>query len=446
MINRIATILFALLLLMTCSKDNPINSAGDNDTPDNGNKKDTLPPVLIRQVDTTVSQPQQCVITVDATDDGHIELFYWDLNGDGTYDDSGADVTSHSFKSDIADTIEVYWGAKDTSDLMSCDSFAIAFNPLPSSFTMITPTETAQWSDENAREIAFEYIGVDPEAHHDTLSYKLWVSLDSSQWGELRYNGRETDCNISSLTENATYFWKVEVVDLWGGTLTETGSFKTPAINDNIEMIDIDGNTYKTVKIGNQIWTAENYKCTTYNTGKAMLHQTNQDNWTTTLAPAYCYYFNTKNFEGAEYGPLYNWYIIQDPHFAPEGWHVPTKAEWDTLQNYLITHGYNWDKSSVENRIGKSLASVSGWNSNAKEGKVGNDTTTNNSSGFNALPGGYRTDRGFWQAHGSGAYFWSSSEHSTKEAHASYLWFTYDELVRFTPNKKLGAHVRFVKD
>jgi len=77
--------------------------------------------------------------------------------------------------------------------------------------------------------------------------------------------------------------------------------------------------------------------------------------------------------------------------FAPEGWHVPTDAEWTTLEEHLIANGYNYDGTTTGNKIAKAMASTTGWISSTAPGVPGNNQSSNNSSGFNALPEGNRS-------------------------------------------------------
>ena len=91
---------------------------------------------------------------------------------------------------------------------------------------------------------------------------------------------------------------------------------------------------------------------------------------------------------------IYNWYAVAGIHdndpftsnkeFAPEGWHVPTDAEWTTLENYLIANGYNYDGNTTVNKLAKAMASKTGWYWHGTEGNVGYDQYLNNSSGFSA--------------------------------------------------------------
>jgi len=98
---------------------------------------------------------------------------------------------------------------------------------------------------------------------------------------------------------------------------------------------DIDGNVYKTVKIGSQWWTAENLKVTHYNNGDSLINETVIRTWYDLTVGAYCSYDHDSN-NAAIYGYLYNWYAVgDDRNLAPAGWHVPTDEEWKQLEMYF---------------------------------------------------------------------------------------------------------------
>ncbi len=225
---------------------------------------------------------------------------------------------------------------------------------------------------------------------YDTLTYTLCLSSDSSGWTE-KYSGRDTLYTVASFDTVTKYFWKLRVVDLYDDSLTKSGSFISPP---NTKIGDIDGNGYHIVKIGNQVWTVENLRTTRYNDGTAIPYVTDNSAWANLSTPGYCYYGNDSAANAVKYGALYNWHAVNTGKLAPEGWHVPTDAEWDTLQNYLIANGYNWDGTTTGNKIAKSMAAKTDWNSSSTAGAPGNDVQSNNSSGFSALPGGYRYNNG----------------------------------------------------
>jgi uncharacterized protein (TIGR02145 family) len=111
---------------------------------------------------------------------------------------------------------------------------------------------------------------------------------------------------------------------------------------------DIDGNVYKTVKIGNQIWMAENLRVSRYRNGDKIPNVTDDNEWSNQNTGAWCNYDNDSTYEVYE-GKLYNWHVVDDKRgLAPEGWHVPSEQEWDELA-YFIDDIYNKNRICLEN-------------------------------------------------------------------------------------------------
>jgi len=213
---------------------------------------------------------------------------------------------------------------------------------------------------------------------------------------------------------------------------------------------DQDGNTFEWINYGTQDWAIENAEVVTYRDGTAIPQVTDATEWSNLTTGAWCYYDNDPTK-----GKLYNWYAVagihdEDPNtpnktFAPEGWHVPTKAEWTTLENYLIANGYNYDGTTEGNKIAKAIASTTGWNSSAYTGAIGNDQSLNNISGFNAFPEGYRLNNATFANEGGFTEFWSSSEYELG-AWYLHLYFYGSNLSGNSDNKQAGFSVRFVRD
>ena len=189
----------------------------------------------------------------------------------------------------------------------------------------------------------------------------------------------------------------------------------------NFDVFDADGNGYNWIKIGNQSWLTENLKTTRYNNGDLIGTTTiiKQD-ISGELTPKYqwSYYGDESNVE--IYGRLYTWFAATDSRgVCPAGWHVSTDNDWTVLENYLISNGYNYDSTLVDNKIGKSLAAAKLWNSSNTEGAIGNSDyqAYRNKSGFTALPGGVRSSNGVYSDIGNGTSWWTSTE-----IDSSYVW------------------------
>ena len=171
------------------------------------------------------------------------------------------------------------------------------------------------------------------------------------------------------------------------------------------KVIDVDGNKYKTVKIGHQVWMAENLKVTHYRNDDAIPNVLDKYEWEESSIGAYCNYGNDEKYVSV-YGRLYNWDAVHDSRgLAPAGWHIPTDEEWKQLEVYLggisrqqadgfIHHGT--DEGGRLKEIG------------AEHWRSPNIGATNKSR-FSGIPGGYRATNGAFSDFGYLATFWSIS-------------------------------------
>ena len=251
--------------------------------------------------------------------------------------------------------------------------------------------------------------------------------------------------------QNATtYFFQLYINSSEGEYYSETFEYTTAPQDQN-------GNAIFSKTYGNQEWSTQNANVTTYRDGTPIPEVTDPGEWVNLTTGAWCY----PNNQDQGTGKLYNWYAVagindNDPNtptkeFAPEGWHVPTDAEWSTLENYLINNGYNYDGTTTGNKIAKAMANDWGWSEDDSLGAVGNNQSLNNRSGFNAYPQGYR---GYWEQGsffniGNQALFWSSTSYNGVLAWYFRLSFNL-EFSDLTPDdsiwKQGGMQVRFVKD
>ena len=205
------------------------------------------------------------------------------------------------------------------------------------------------------------------------------------------------------------------------------------AMSSFAQITDKDGNTYKTVKIGTQLWIAENLNVAQFRNGDTIPEVRTNEEWEKAGAlrkPAWCYYDDDPE-NGKKYGKLYNWWAVNDPRgLAPEGWHIPKKEELTKLYNFLGKK-YRQD-------INKVMKATSGWNDD------GNGT---NKSGFAGLPGGYRNFAG-GTSNGIGyyGYWWSSSDSGGYFAFIHSLTYTDTNVFGGTKYWACGLSVRCVRD
>ena len=209
---------------------------------------------------------------------------------------------------------------------------------------------------------------------------------------------------------------------------------------------DIEGNTYKTVKIGEQLWMAENLKTTHYKNGDEMptgLSSGMFGKWVNTTSGAYTVYDNVPSNTDV-YGNLYNWYAVDDERgICPEGFHIPSEKEWKKLEIFL---GMSEEKYSSMMRgdtdEGSKLAGNADlWN----DGNLKNISAFG-TSGFNALPAGYRSrELGRYTGMGKYGIFWSSGLEESR-LWCRNMYYNHSRVMRVTNDKRMGLSVRCVVD
>ena len=175
---------------------------------------------------------------------------------------------------------------------------------------------------------------------------------------------------------------------------------------------DIDGNVYLTITIGTQVWMAENLKTTKYSNGDLIGTTTPSTLVIEGESKAkYQWAYNGHENNVNTYGRLYTWYVATDTrNVCPTGWHVPTDAEWTILTDFLKNNGYGYGTGYKGMDIAKSMSATSGWVADNIPGSVGNDQTSNNSTGFTALPSGGRLEDGSFYNIGHIGCWWSATE------------------------------------
>ena len=202
------------------------------------------------------------------------------------------------------------------------------------------------------------------------------------------------------------------------------------------EVIDVDGNTYGTVKIGNQWWMADNLKVTRYTDFEAIPHVTSGTEWIALNSPAYCW-FNNDELNKINFGALYNWHTVNTEKLCPNGWHVPTDYEWIILSDYL-------GGTSVAGGKLKATGTLEGGNGLW----LSPNTGATNESGFSGVPGGYRIYNGIFQwAGGIRGEWWSATKDYGGYAYARGLLYNSEVLdVGGWQSLGTGFSIRCVKN
>jgi len=238
--------------------------------------------------------------------------------------------------------------------------------------------------------------------------------------------------NITSLTADTTFFVRAYAANIIGTAYGNEVSFTKTSDGQTGTVTDIDGNVYKTITIGTQVWMAENMKTTRYCDGTPIPYVSDHTQWADLNTEAYCDYDNNPA-NSATYGRLYNWYVVDSNNpkkVCPTGWHVPTDDEWTTLATFL-------GGESVAGGKLKETGTTHWINSNAG---------VSNESGFTALPGGDRYYFGTFHDIGYLGYWWSATESNVTHAWWRGLHYDNNNLKRHDSGKNDGFSLRCIRD
>jgi uncharacterized protein (TIGR02145 family) len=296
------------------------------------------------------------------------------------------------------------------------------YEPSPPTKLTVNPhTDTSMvlgWQDNEKYELGFR---VERDAGLGFLEIAT-VGADTTEFIDI------------GLTYRESYSYRVATYT--AATTSDYSSVVTTAACMNC-VVDYDGNVYETIQIGNQVWMAENLKVTHYRDGTEI---STEADWGHTSTGAFIINDNA----GID-GVFYNWYVVDDSRIvAPEGWHVPSDAEWKELE---IALGMNQSEADETGFRGTNEGSVL-----AGEAELWNNGTLINnsgfdSSGFTALPVGYYLYiyRNFVDE-GTDAYFWTASQGGDVHAWCRSLNYTKSKMKRNVDTFNYGFSIRCVKD
>ncbi|MFH0999803.1 MAG: FISUMP domain-containing protein, partial [Bacteroidota bacterium] len=254
--------------------------------------------------------------------------------------------------------------------------------------------------------------------------FKIDRKVESGNWenGIATATANQTNFTDNTVLLNTSYTYRVFAY--LGSCVSDYAESYMIFISD---CIDYNGNFYPAVQIGNQIWMKENLKSIHYSDGS-------------TISGVYAYDNNESNV--ATYGRLYTWAAVMNgagssndnpsgvQGVCPDGWHVPSDAEWTQLTDYLGGAGVAGDKMKE--------AGTAHWNSP--------NTGATNESGFTALPGGYRHLNGGFSSIGYYGYWWSSSELVNSSAWSRHLYYSGSNVSRSYGSENYGFSVRCLRD
>ena len=298
----------------------------------------------------------------------------WDWNNNGYWDTNWTTNKTATQKFSSGGVHRIALKVKETDGMTTTTTKTLNISQTrpTASFTISPP-----WGSPST---LFLFDASNSSDNEDAVG-DLQVRWDWDDNGSWDTNWTTDKTEYHQFSTEGTHRVALEVMDRDEMRNTTT---KTVEVGPN-PVTDIDGNVYKTVRIGTQVWMAENLKVTHYRNGDALSNITGDEEWTNLSAGAYCsVYGNNSNTD--TYGLLYNWFAVNDVrNLAPEGWHVPSDEEWKVLEQYL-----GMSVSEV-NEIG-----IRGTDEGGKLKETGTNhwgslnTGATNESGFTAIPAGFR--------------------------------------------------------
>jgi uncharacterized protein (TIGR02145 family) len=200
---------------------------------------------------------------------------------------------------------------------------------------------------------------------------------------------------------------------------------------------DVEGNIYKTIQIGSQVWMAENLKTTRYKDNNPIPLVTDNSAWEKRTTPGYCWYNNEAEYKDL-YGALYNWYTIKTEKLCPAGWHVPSDDEWHQM---ILLHDPTAVLGDTESSTAGDMIRETGtthW--------IQNEGATNK-YGFTALPASLRKETGVFDPIGLYATWWTSTLYDATHPYHRTLTAGYSAVGRAPMYLRTCGHsVRCVKD
>lgn len=278
---------------------------------------------------------------------------------------------------------------------------------------------------------------------------KLLSGTENNDNPNIKYLGNQNSIPRKSASESAETLVPMQYSEGDKLVITATsGDYShvlalVPSQNQTVNFVfiactDGDNNHYPVVTIGTQIWMGKNLKTTKYNDGVSIPYPgSTNEIWVYNTTGAYAWYGNNINNKEI-YGGLYNWYTVETGKLCPQGWRVPSDADWYQLENFVDGTINNPSATSWRGtNCGTKLKSKTLWTS-----MVGTDDF-----GFNALPGGLRQNTGAYDFIGAQGYWHSSTMYNTR----AYAWSRSLRNVYYDINRNYmittsGHSVRCIKN
>jgi|GEM_PF-3045247 len=404
-----------------------------------------LLPVLAEKIrDTVLSASQTFSVVVGASDpDGSISSFAWDTAATGCRNSTAGPISLAIPK---GDTAFVRWRARDDQGGETADTFRVIFVGTPVIDSLEVDSNLASGSGDTGT-ISFRWNGSVPGMASEPVTWALYIGGSADARIEV-YSGASRTFDDTGVATGAVRSYRLVAKNRVGDSVEREGSatgvirpqtaYGIPwnqSVNYGFFKDDRDGHDYATVDVGGKTWMAQNL------------------NYSASGTVGMCPGTNGGATSGTEdscskYGRLYTWYEVMDgastsssspsgvPGICPSGWHVPSYAEWKTMQ----------DSVDAGNTILAARLKAGGIWSDYDGGK-GNGT---DDYGFRAVPAGYcfapEAYPSLWFCGGGHAYWWTTTETAAYNANAPYLSYVLDNVTNSTESKGSSYSLRCVRD
>ncbi|MBN2212875.1 MAG: fibrobacter succinogenes major paralogous domain-containing protein [Bacteroidales bacterium] len=245
-------------------------------------------------------------------------------------------------------------------------------------------------------------------------------------------------CYLTNLISDTLYYVRAFATNASGTAYGALENFRTDPVTEPEILVDIEGNEYQTVIIGDQVWMAENLRTTKYADGTALI--SGSGDISGNYNSRYYFTYNDNALLAEDYGRLYTWAAVMKGATAidanpsgvqgvcPDGWHVPSDSEWKQLESFL----------------GMSLSDLSLWNWRGTD--QGTRLKEGGNSGFEATMGGHRRCTGGYQNMGSYGNYWSTTDDGGTSAYYRQVGDLESKVYRYAYEKCYGLSVRCIKD
>lgn len=351
---------------------------------------------------------------------------------------------------DYVKSVPEYWCNGDSNNIMKVLADKILWAPNDAMFEIDTCAVGHNLATNNATGLSLRPAGLFYSTHcrnMETHGY-IWTSTAGETKGNACYLYVSNQSSTAEIYENSSQMGLSVRCVYNESVANDSSSF----VCEKTMTKDFDGNEYGSIRVGNQCWMKENVRSEHYLDGTPIAKGTEMMEDTT-----YRYFPDNDSSKVATFGYLYNWKAAMNGAKAteanpsgvqgvcPEGWHVPSDAEWSMMMNYLGKQSKFTCDNDASN-IAKALAATTGWKESANEEQkcnVGYDLASNNVSGFTALPAGAYAKNAatgfgekscFWSATANGNYV----NFNELNYNASYVTHDYDK-------KEVGYSVRCVR-